>query len=112
MSSDDEWGHEPSVQIMRRLFKLMEVTQRELLKASNISLFDARLRRWREKALESFERAWAYAATSGFELKEEGAAALYSHCLARVIIGEGTAAAVEMLPKDETIEMLLLKALQ
>ena len=112
MSSDDEWGHDPSVQIMRRLFKRMEVTQRELLKASNISPFDARLRRWREKALESFERAWAYAAKSGFELKEESAAALYSRCLAGAIIGEGTEAAVEMPPKDETIEMLLMKALQ
>jgi hypothetical protein len=78
MGSDDEWGHDPSVQVMRRLFKHMEVAQGELLEASNISPFDARLRRWREKALESFEKAWAYAAKSDFELKEDRAAALYS----------------------------------
>lgn len=111
MSSKDEWGHDPSVQVMRRIFKHMEVKQEALLKASNISPFDTRLRRWREKALESFEKSWAYAAKCGFELKEESAAALYSHCLARAIIGEGTGAAVKILPKDEKIEMLLMKAL-
>ena len=112
MDSGDEWGHDPSVQIMRRLFKLMEAAQGELLKASNISSFDARLRRWREKALESFEKAWAYAPTFGFELNEDSAAALYARCLARAIICEGAGVAVEILPKDEKIEMLLMRALQ
>jgi predicted glycosyl hydrolase (DUF1957 family) len=111
MISKDEWGHDPSVQVMRRIFKHMEMKQEALLKASNITPFDARLRQWREKALEYFEKSWAYANNSGMNLGEEKIATLYVHCLIRAITGTSTGAYVEMLSKDETIEMLLTKAL-
>jgi hypothetical protein len=111
MNREDKWGRDPSVQVMRRIFKHMEMNQEALLRSSNISPFDTRLRHWREKALESFEKSWEYAAKYGFELNEESAAVLYSHCLVRAIIEEGAGPAVEMLPKDEKIEMLLREAL-
>lgn len=111
MSSDDEWGHDPSVQIMRRVFKHMEAIQGELLKASSVSPYESRLRLWRENALTSFEKSWAVAARSGMELGEEKLATLYALCLSRAIRFDGIRVAAEILPKDEQIEMLIAKAL-
>ena len=111
MSSDDEWGLDPSVLIMRRVFKHMEAIQGKLLKASNISPYESRLRLWRENALTSFEKSWAYAAQSGMELGEEKVATLYALCLSRAIRFDGIRVAVEILPEDEQIEMLIAEAL-
>ena len=58
---EDEWGHDPSVQSMRRVFCFMEEAQQQLLRDLNISLFDQRLRRGREHALKLFEQAWPLA---------------------------------------------------
>ncbi len=44
MPFEDEWGHDPSVQSMRRVFSWMEEAQQELLGHLDISLFDKRLR--------------------------------------------------------------------
>jgi hypothetical protein len=40
----DEWGHDPSILSMRRVFSYMEQAQQELLGHLNISRFDKRLR--------------------------------------------------------------------
>lgn len=111
MSSEDEWELDPSVQIMRRVFKHMETTQGKLLKASSVSPYESRLRLWRENALKYFEKSWAYAAKSGMELGEEKLAILYALCLSRAISFDGIRVAAEILPKDEQIEMLITKVL-
>ena len=48
MTGSDEWGKDPAVQMMRKVFRQMELAQGELLKAAGISIWDSRLRRWRE----------------------------------------------------------------
>ena len=108
MPFQDEWGHDTSVQGMRRVFSSMEEAQREFLLALNISALDRRLRRSREQALELFERTWHKAARSGM-MGEEVAAPLYLHCLAQSLRSAGVEVPEELLPKDEKIVRLFKK---
>ena len=108
MTLKDEWGHDASVQSMRRVFSSMEEAQRELLLCLNISLLDRRLRRSREEALELFEQTWPRAARRGM-MGEKEAAPLYLHCLARTLRSAGVEVPDELLPRDEKIAHLLKK---
>ena len=103
MPSEDEWGHDPSVQSMRRVFSFMEEAQQELLTRLNISFFDRRLRHSREQALEIFERVWSVAIRSGMVMNEKDAGPLYIHCLARALSSAGIRVPKELLPRDEKI---------
>jgi hypothetical protein len=111
MSPQDEWGHDPSVQSMRRVFSLLEAAQEELLRRLNISLFDQRLRLSREQALEFFEQAWPLAIKQGIILNEKDTATLYIHCLARALSSAGVEVPNELLPRDEKITRFLQKEL-
>jgi hypothetical protein len=108
MTLKDEWGHDASVQSMRRVFSSMEEAQRDLLLCLNISFLDRRLRRSREQALELFERTWHRAARRGM-MGEKEAAPLYLHCLARTLRSAGVEVPDELLPRDEKIAHLLKK---
>jgi len=105
---EDEWGHDASVQRMRRVFSSMEEAQQELLLCLNISALDRRLRPSREQALELFERAWSKAVRNGV-MGEKDAAPLYLHCLARTLRSAGVEISEELLPRDEKIIHLLKK---
>ncbi len=109
MSLEDEWGHDPSVQSMRRVFSLIETAQEELLRHLNISPFDQRLRRSREQALKLFEQAWPLAIGKGMTMSEKDAASLYLHFLARAFDSVGVKVPKELLPGDEKIIRLLPK---
>lgn len=111
MAVIDDWGRDPSVRMMRHVFKHMEEAQEELLKRLGISPSDPRLRLWRETARDFFERSWPHAVKLGLNLEGEAVAAIYIHCLARAIGLQGIKVAIEALPKDEKIEMLLKEAL-
>jgi len=104
----DEWGHDASVQSMRRVFSSMEEAQQELLSCLNISSLDRRLRRSREQALELFERTWSKAVRTGM-MNEKDAAPLYVHYLARSLRLAGVEVPEELLPRDEKIIHLLKK---
>jgi hypothetical protein len=110
MTLEDDWGHDASVQSMRRVFSSMEEAQRELLLCLNISSLDRRLRHTREQALELFERTWPKAARRGM-MGEKDAAPLYLHCLARTLRLAGVEVPEELLPRDEKITHLLKKDL-
>jgi len=107
----DEWGHDPSVQSMRRVFSYMEKAQHELLMHLNISLFDKRLRSVREQALELFEKTWSRAVRQGIIGNEREAAPLYIHCLARALSPGGVEVPKDMLPRDEKIIRFLKEEL-
>lgn len=106
MPFEDEWGHDPSVQSMRRVFSSMEEAQQELLSFLNISVLDRRLRPSREQALELFERTWSKAARRGM-MGEEIAAPLYLHLLAQSLRSAGIEVPEELLPRDEKVIHLL-----
>jgi hypothetical protein len=111
MPFEDGWGHDPSVQSMRRVFSFMEEAQQELLGRLNISLFDQRLRRARKQALELFERAWPLAVRKGMMMNEKDAAPLYIHCLAKALSLVGVEVPNELLPMDDKIIRFLQKEL-
>jgi hypothetical protein len=106
MTESDTWGKDATVQAMRRVFRKMELAQAELLQGAGISMWDPRLRRWREISRAAFDRAWANAAGKGMGLGENQAGALYAQCLARTMMREG----IESAPghqSDEAIKRLV-----
>ncbi len=111
MPFQDKWGHDPSVQSMRRIFSYMEEAHQELLGHLNISLFDKRLRKVREKALEYFEQVWPLAVKQGIIADEKDAAPLYIHCLAKVLSSIGIEVSKDRLPGDDKIIRFLQKEL-
>ena len=106
---EDQWGHDPSVQSMRHIFSLMEEVQQQLLRDLKISLFDQRLRRGRQQALELFEQAWPSAIKKGIITSEKDAVPLYLHCLAHGLKLARIEVPNESLPKDEKIIRFLQK---
>ena len=106
---EDEWGRDPSVQSMRRVFSFMEEAQGQLLGNLKISLFDQRLRRGRQHALELFEQAWPLAIKKGIITNEREAAPFYLHCLAQALKLARIEVPDELLPKDEEIIRFLKK---
>lgn len=103
MRNQDDWGQDPSVQSMRKVFVRMERAQKEFLAHMNISSFDGRLRHWREETLVLFEQTWALANRKGAVLKEDEVASLYIHCLAQALSLDGIHIPPEALPHDEKI---------
>ncbi len=100
----DEWGKDPSVQIMRMVFKGMEKAQHGLLKRLDILPYDLRIRRWRKQALALFERAWGVANRMGIPMDEQTASAVYVHCLAKIIGSEGINIPAGLLPEVKSVE--------
>jgi hypothetical protein len=103
----DEWGHDPSVRLMRRLFARMEGIQTNILKRTGVSLFDLRVRSWRERALKLFEQARELASSKGWTMREDNAGVLYGHCLAKVLRAEKIFVPEEAVPSDEAIQKVL-----
>ena len=109
---NDEWGHDPSVRLMREVFKGMEIAQKEFLAGLHILPFDERLRPCREMARRLFERSWALAARQGRGISEEEAGLLYVHCLARTLRSQGFDVPTGILPDEERIASLLREVLR
>ena len=106
----DEWGKDPSVQIMRRIFKGMEKAQHELLERLSILPYDLRIRKWRDQALALFERAWGVANRMGIPIDEQTASAVYVHCLAKIMGSEGINIHAGLLPEAKGVESILREA--
>ena len=107
MTNTDEWGRDPWVQFMRKVFKEMEKAQHELLKRLGIKPFDPRIRRWRDQALALFERACGVANRIGVPIDEHTASLVYVHCLANVMVAERINISAGILPEAERVERIL-----
>ena len=103
----DDWGRDPSVQAMRKVFKAMEKSLDETLKQLDISPYDSRIRGWLEKALAKFERSRGVAHQMGIRMDEKMAPAVYARCLTRVIVSEGFEIAQGLLPEEKEAERLM-----
>ena len=112
MAVEHDWGQDPSVRMMRRVFSRMEIAQKNFLENLNISFFDKRIRRWRQTALDFFERSWAKANHDNIILDEDKIATMYIHCFARATGDEGVEISSSSLPHDETVETLVKETLQ
>lgn len=106
---EDEWGRDPSVQSMRRVFSFMEEAQQQLLRDLNLSSLDQRLRRGREQALEFFEQAWPVAIKRKIIASDKDAAPFYLLCLAQALKLARIEVPEEVLPKDEKMIRFLEK---
>ena len=78
---NDEWGHNPQVRMMRRVFAAMENVQAEYLRSARLDPLDPGLRGVRDIALLVFERAWPIQAGRAEMTPEKEAGALYLSCL-------------------------------
>jgi transcription initiation factor TFIIIB Brf1 subunit/transcription initiation factor TFIIB len=112
MHDSDEWGKDPSVRIMRTVFKEMEKAQQALLSRLDISSYDLRIRKWRETSLALFEQAWGVANRTGISMDATMASAVYVHCLAKTIGSEGNEIPEGIVPEGKEIERLLKEMLQ
>jgi hypothetical protein len=106
MTEMDEWGKDPSVQFMRKVFNKMEKAQHELLKRLDIIPYDLRIRRWRDQALALFERAWGVANRMGITMDEHTASAVYVHCLAKIMGAERINIPAGILPEAKSVERI------
>lgn len=100
---EDQFGGDPQVQYLRRVFAEMERKQRELLGQAGISPTDYRLRRIREATLKGFEKAWRLAMTKGWGERQEDLGDLYVCCLAKFLSGNRIAVPPEALPVNRKV---------
>ena len=107
MTIRDDWGQDPSVQVMRRVLAHMEMVQGKLLGRLSISPYDSRLRRWRKEAHELFERAYSLAAKEGVMMGEESAASIYLNCLRQALSRDGVEVPNAALPGNQEIVPLV-----
>ena len=103
----DDWGKDPSVQAMRRVFKAMEKSKNEILVRLHIPPFDLRIRGWLEKALAAFERTSSAANQMGLTMDEKRASVIYARCFSKVIGSEGIEIPAGLIPEDKETERLI-----
>jgi len=107
MVNMDEWGRDPSVRAMRKVFKAMEKSLGEILERLDIAPYDQRIRGWLEKALANFEKSWVVANQMGIIMNEKIAPLVYIHCLAKVIGSDGIDIPEDLLPEEKATERLI-----
>ncbi len=96
----DEWGRDPSVQRMRRIFSDFEKVQNSLLKKIKISLFDGRLRNIRTTARDLFDKSYSLAVSKGKPVDDRAMADLYRFSFLKSFRMAGVGIPKEILPKD------------
>jgi hypothetical protein len=111
MTDTDEWGGDPSVQIMRKVFKAMEAAQHEFLKQLAIAPYDSRIRGWREKTLALFERCWGVANRMGIAMDADTAPVVYCLLLARIMGAEGIEVPEGLVPAGKDAARLIQEVL-
>ena len=106
MTTHDDWGRDPSVRAMRRLFARMESGQGALLKRLGIPPYDTRLRACRDEARDLFEKAFSRPGAA--RARDEGdAAALYIQCLIRALRERGLRVPADAVREDAQIGELI-----
>ena len=108
---NDEFGHDPSVQRMRKIFSSMEKAQWELLEKLKISTFDDRLRNIRKTALDLFGKSFPLAISKGIDLDEAASAGLYAFCLAQSLKPVGIDVPADLLPDNKQLEAVVLETI-
>jgi hypothetical protein len=112
MAEKDDWGADPQVRYLRRVFSRIEQAQADLLRRVNVSPLDHRLRRVREATLGLFEDAEMRASRSGLVTSDEETATLYLYCLARVLRANRIPVADGELPVHEKIARFVSEVLK
>ncbi len=106
----DEWGMDPQVRFLRRVFSQIESAQREILLKLNISILDERLRRIRDGALRLFEKAWGLSVRWDMTMDEKDFVNMYIYSLAHILERYRIEVPDDLLPVDEKIKMIIQEA--
>ena len=109
MAFTDEWGHDPRVRQIRRIFRMMEKKQQELLRQIHLSPFDARLRVIRDTARHWFGQASALADVKGLSHDEDTSIDLYMHCFERALAQAGISVPAELLSSNQALVDLTME---
>jgi len=109
---EDQFGRDPQVQHLRRVFAQIEMKQDELLQRLGVSPSDYRLRRVREATLMSFEKAWMIAGRRGVAETEDEIADLYILCMAKVLAGNRIVVPDDLLPANRGISDVVKEIFQ
>ncbi len=104
---NDEWGRDPAVRQLRRIFAVIEAEQQGLLDRLGIDRLDARLGQWRKMTLHLFEKQWADSAQQGLRLEEKDVADLYLRCMAKVLGTRGIVVPADAMPANDRIDRLM-----
>ncbi|MEW5913046.1 MAG: hypothetical protein AB1814_10850 [Thermodesulfobacteriota bacterium] len=110
MKGADDWGRDPQVQALRRVFAALEQAEAELLNAAGLGPWDPRLRAWREQARQRFMAAWPRALGQGLARQPQAAGRLYALGLAGLLAQAGVAAPLAAQPGDEGLAAALREA--
>ncbi len=97
MPSRDNWGLDPAVGRLRKIFALLEDRQGEVLARLDIPSLDPRVRPARELARRLWEKAWARADYLKSELKETQMVDLYEFAFLLALRQQGVGPPI---PKD------------
>lgn len=108
----DEWGNDPTVQMMRRIFSLMEKAQAEMMEHLTVSPFDPKLRRVRSRARDFFEETWPIAIQKEIVSNDQETILLYLSCLRHALKLNGFNIPYPIPPKDERMERFLKETLR
>lgn len=108
---NDEFGRNPSVQRMRKIFSGMEKFQWDMLEKLKISHFDDRLQNIRKNALDLFGKSFPLAASKGMTMDEKTVSMLYAFCLAQAIKLVDIDVPGSILPDNKTLEEAVTEAL-
>jgi hypothetical protein len=109
---EDQFGRDPQVRYLRRVFASMEQKQGALLERIGVSPTDYRLRRAREAALKSFEKAWMLASRRGVVETEDEIGDLYVLCFAKILEGNRITVPDEFLPSGTKIKDVIKEILK
>jgi len=109
---DDEFGRDPAVLSMRRVFAHMEVLQRSIIEAASLPPYDRRLALWREQALLLFEQAWPSAGRRGLTKTEDEAALLYALCFVRILERGRITVPSSAMPVHEALQEIVQEILK
>jgi len=108
---NDEFGHDPSVQRMRKIFSSIEKAQWDMLEKMKISTFDDRLRNIRKTALDLFGKSFPLAVSKGMELDEKESAGLYAFCFAQSLKLSGIIIPDNFLPENKQLEAVVMETI-
>lgn len=108
----DDWGRDPAVRAMRRLFSQIEADQKELLGQLELSPYDMRLRPCREEAKDLFERMLSLSGAKGRGQDDVDAATLYLHCLTRALKHHGLPVPDGTIPEDARLDEQFREAMK
>ena len=104
---EDQFGRDPQVRYLRKVFAGMEKKQNELLARIGLPLSDVRLRRVREGALKSFEKAWMLASRKEALETEDEIGDLYILCLSKILSGNRISIPDEFLPSNARMKEII-----